>query len=124
VFGGCDGDDLVARTVAPGKAATTHVTWNFSPGPAVSDCALFAYNATSPANLAFGDYTVAERGGQFPMSGAAHAGEWVELGIAAPDSAGRVRVSLGDDQSADSQRPAGPTVTAAQVVAVCGGPAA
>ena len=125
-FGGCGGGDLVAPTVAPGRSATEHVTWTFTPGPAVSACALFAYNASSPANLAFGDYAVAGQAGQFPMSGAAHAGEWIELGIAAPTADGTLTVGLGNDQpsASDVQRPAGPTVTAAQVVAVCGGPSA
>ncbi|MEY9859095.1 serine/threonine protein kinase [Catenulispora sp. GAS73] len=122
VFGGCGGADLVAPTVAPGQTATARVAWSFTPGPAVSECALFAYNANSPANLAFGDYSTAGRAGQFPMSGASHAGEWVELGIAAPDADGNLTVGVSNDQPADVQHPPGPTVTAAQVVAVCGGP--
>jgi serine/threonine protein kinase len=118
----CAGTDLVASTVVPGQAATAHVTWTFTPGTAVSSCALFAYNAASPANRAFGDYTIAGRAGQFPMSGASHAGEWVELGVASPRGDGTVTVGLGDDQAGDAQHPSGPTVTATQVVAVCGGP--
>ena len=121
-FGGCGSADLVAPTVAPGQTATASVAWTFTPGPAVSECALFAYNASSPANLAFGDYSTAGRAGQFPMSGASHAGEWIELGIAAPAADGSLTVGVGNDQAADVQRPPGPTVTAAQVVAVCGGP--
>ncbi|WP_194911306.1 protein kinase domain-containing protein [Catenulispora rubra] len=121
-FGGCGDADLVVPTVAPGQTATATVTWTFTPGPAVSECALFAYNATGPANLAFGDYSTAGRGGQFPMSGASHAGEWVELGIAAPAADGTLSVGIGNDQPTDAERPPGPTVTAAQVVAVCGGP--
>ena len=123
-FGSCDGADLVAPTVAPGESSTAQVVWSFTPGPAVSACALFAYNAASPANLAFGDYALAGRAGQFPMSGASHAGEWVELGIAAPDADGTVTVGVGNDQPGDAQRPPGATVTAAQVVAVCGAPPA
>jgi serine/threonine protein kinase len=123
-FGGCGNGDLVAPTVAPGQTATAHVAWTFTPGPAVSECALFAYNAASPANLAFGDYSTAGRAGQFPMSGTSHAGEWVELGIAAPAADGTLTVGIGNDQPADVQHPPGPTVTAAQVVAVCGGPSA
>jgi len=120
----CDGSDLVASTVPPGQAATAHVTWTFIPGTAVSSCALFAYNAASPANRAFGDYAIAGRAGQFPMSGASHAGEWVELGTAPPGADGTVTVGLGNDQVGDAQHPPGPTVTATQVVAVCGGPSA
>ncbi|MEY9933517.1 serine/threonine protein kinase [Catenulispora sp. GP43] len=120
----CGGGDLVASTVAPGEPPTAHVTWTFTPGSAVSACALFAYNATGPANLAFGDYALAGRAGQFPMSGASHAGEWVELGIAAPANDGTVTVGVANDQAVDAQRPPGSTVTAAQVVAVCGGPPA
>ncbi|MEZ0108796.1 serine/threonine protein kinase [Catenulispora sp. EB89] len=123
-FGGCGGADLVAPTVAPGQTATAGVVWTFTPGPAVSECALFAYNAASPANLAFGDYSTAGRAGQFPMSGASHAGEWIELGIAAPAADGSLTVGIGNDQPADAGHPPGPTVTAAQVVAVCGGPSA
>lgn len=120
----CDGGDLIASTVPPGQAATAHVTWTFTPGTAVSSCALFAYNAASPANRAFGDYAIAGRAGQFPMSGASHAGEWVELGTAQPGGGGTVTVGLGNDQVGDAQHPPGPTVTATQVVAVCGGPSA
>ena len=120
----CAGTDLVASTVPPGRPATAHVTWTFTPGTAVSSCALFAYNAASPANRAFGDYAIAGRAGQFPMSGASHAGEWVELGIASPGGDGTVTVGLGNDQAGDAQHPSGPNVTATQVVAVCGGPSA
>jgi hypothetical protein len=120
----CAGTDLVASTVPPGQAATAHVTWTFTPGTAVSPCALFAYNAASPANLGFGDYAIGGRAGQFPMSGASHAGEWVELGIASPGNDGTVSVGISNDQLGDDQHPSGATVTAAQVVAVCGGPSA
>jgi serine/threonine protein kinase len=123
-FGGCDGSDLAASTVAPGQPATAHVTWTFTPGTAVSACALFAYNPTSPANLAFGDYALSGQAGQFPMSGASHAGEWVELGVVKPAAGGTVAVDLGNDQLGDAQHPPGRTVTAAQVAAVCGGVAA
>jgi hypothetical protein len=121
---GCDGSDLAASTVPPGQAATAHVTWTFAPGTAVTSCALFAYNAAGPANRAFGDYAIAGRAGQFPMSGASHAGEWVELGITSPGGDGTVTVGVGNDQVGDAQHPPGPTLTAAQVVAVCGGPSA
>jgi hypothetical protein len=120
----CDGTDLVASTALPGQAVTANVTWTFTPGTAVSSCALFAYNAASPANRAFGDYAIAGQAGQFPMSGASHAGEWVELGIASPGGDGTVTVGLGNDQINDAQHPPGPTVTATQVVTVCGGPSA
>jgi hypothetical protein len=110
--------------VPPGDPATARITWTFTPGPDVSACALFAYNATSPANLAFGDYSIGGQAGQFPMSGTSHAGEWIELGMASPTPAGTIAVGLANDQSGDAQHPAAPTVTAAQVVVVCGGPSA
>ena len=120
--GTCANADLTASAVPPGQAATAHVTWTFTPGTAVCICAVFAYNAASPANLAFGDYAFGGRAGQFPMSGASHAGEWVELGLAPPAADGTVTVGVGNDQLGDAQHAVGATVTAAQVVAVCGGP--